>query len=72
MPSDAHEFRNKGLMPNQNDAEVNEAGHEPIEVLNPEDVSKTFSDIREASFGQDESNCSAINTSQVNELWNFT
>ena len=68
MPSDSQELRNTGLVPNQNDAEVEGAGHEPIEVLNPEDVSKTFSDIREASFGQDEPNCSAINTSQVNEL----
>ena len=67
-PSDSQEFRNTGLMPNQNNAEVEEAGHEPIEVLNPEDVSKTFSDVREASFGQDEPNCSAIITSHVNEL----
>ena len=68
MPPDSQELRNTGLMPNQNDAEVVDAGHEPIEVLNPEDVSKAFSDIREASFGQDEPNCSAINTNQVIEL----
>ena len=68
MPPDSQELRNTGLMPNQKEAEVADAGHEPIEVLNPEDVSKTFSDIREASFGQDETNCSAVNTSQVNEL----
>ena len=68
MPPDSQELRNSELMPHQNDAEVEDAGLEPIEVLNPEDVSKTFSDIREASFGQDEPNCSAINTSQINEL----
>ena len=72
MPSDSQELRNTGLVPNKNDAEVEDAGHEPIEVLNPEDVSKNFSDIREASFVQDEPNCSAIKTSQVNKLWNFT
>ena len=68
MLPDSQELRKTGLMTNQNDAEVEDAGHEPIEVLNPEDVSKTFSAIREAGFGQDEPNCSAINTSQVNEL----
>ena len=68
MPPDSQELRNTGLMPHHNDAEVDDAGHEPIEVLNPEDVSKTFSDIREASIGQDEPNCSSINTSQLNEL----
>ena len=55
IPSDSQEFRSTGLMPNQNDP-------------NPECVSKTLSDIREASFGQDETNCCVINTSQVNEL----
>ena len=68
MPPDSQVLRNTGLMPNQNDADVEDAGYEPIEVLNPEDVSKAFNDIREASFGQDETKCSAINTSQVNEL----
>ena len=33
MPPDSQELRNKVLMPNQNDAEVEDAGHEPIEVL---------------------------------------
>ena len=33
MPPDSQELRNKLLMPNQNDAEVEDAGHEPIEVL---------------------------------------
>ena len=38
MPPDSQELRKTVLMPNQNDAEVEDAGYEPIEVLNLEDV----------------------------------
>ena len=38
---------------------------QPITLLNPEDVSKTFSEIQEEAIEPDEPNCSAIGANQV-------
>ena len=49
---------------NTGDEEV-EADCEPVPVLNPEDVSKTFSEINGDVCEAEAPNCSAINASSV-------
>ena len=69
LPSNSQEAnREEVLSQNKYDPENVPSQHEPIEVLNPEDVSKTFSDLQESRFGQEEPNCSAIDGNEVNKL----
>ena len=71
MPLDSQELKNTGLMPNQNDAEVEDAGHEPIEVLLRMFQKLSVISGRRALVKMNQI-VDAINTSQANELRNFT